>query len=259
MRHATWAVPFSALGPAVRSSGEVNFLTDAIIAGEVQLIDKSERREDVIGYAELAPDVSKEIYHQGWRGNWKQLKRPSHRITEAQYKKLSYPEQTRFVEVLESRPEYVLLKIKETYLIGGMDNNNYFISQLSAPADSVDNALDQLKPPQIRGLSPQGYIRQGEWFFIPYTVPASLLWGEGDNKRVYRYLKRDFILPKRTPGGNDHTATRGGIVDDVVIVTGQVRHPDHRMLRLSKADNPLIYAAYRNTEVNSWSAGGRVD
>jgi hypothetical protein len=49
------------------------------------------------------------------------------------------------------------------------------------------------------------------------------------------------------------------MLDGKILVSGAVKHSnnDHPTLHLSTADNPIIYRAYHNTAVNSWSASGR--
>ena len=76
---------------------------------------------------------------------------------------------------------------------------------------------------------------------------------------MYKCLNRNFVLPKNNPNSNDHIATRGCVLDNVVYVSGNIRHMQHRMCKLSNLKNIRIFKAYRNTELNSWSAEDNVD
>jgi len=149
----------------------------------------------------------------------------------------------------------------EEYFLASMDEGQYFVSQLPRPVQTVEQAFDSLKPPQVRDLEKQGHtvMRQGEWFFVPVdprafgidTVPKwnwlTKLWrGERDhNGRA--------ILP-RFPGSNPHSVARAAKVNGHLLVAGTVRHPQHRMLKL-----PGICIAIRNLSRGDWSALGRVD
>lgn len=135
-----------------------------------------------------------------------------------------------------------------------MDGQNYFLAQLPQPVKTVDEAFTLLKHPDIRNLSSgTEVIRQGEWFFIKIT-PFNAM-------KLYNKMQQDFILPIDREGSNQHIATRGIVLNGQILVSGHIRHSnhDHRTLHLSNADNPLIYRAYHNTAVNSFSAQGNVD
>jgi len=203
---------------------------------ELELVDKVKERVDLVGYREL-------------NGN--------KRITVAEYNRLSPNEQVRFFEVYERRPESLILRHRDRYFLSSMDNNRYFISELPEPVDTVEQGFEALKPEQ---LDPdKEWVRQGEWFIQLWDVPETLLWGKGDHKKAYKYLSQQFVLPRSSDSANPHIATRGAIIGDTIVVSGQVRHPEHRMLRLSTTKDPKLFVAYHNRAIQSWSADGRVD
>lgn len=154
--------------------------------------------------------------------------------------------------VEERRPEACIIKDGNRYFISSMDEGSYFLSELPKPCNTATEALDMLILEGVKGKDCQ---RQGEWFVINATIPSTLVFN--DAKGMYKIMERDYELP-HNDGGNTHTATRGCFMWDKHFISGQLRHPEHRMLRLSKADNPMIFEAYENTAVNSWSAGGNV-
>jgi len=242
-RYADALVPFSALSQALtgkRVSGWPRYdRYDGLfrVLFELELVHKVKERHDLIGYQEVGGDRK--------------------RISVAQYNHLPADEQRYFIPLYERRPESLILRHKGRYLLSSMDNNRYFISELPEPIDTVDEAFEALKPKE---LDPnKEWVRQGEWFMQLWDVPETLLWGKGDHKRAYRYLQRQFVLPRSSDSANPHIATRGAIIGDTIVVSGQVRHPEHRMLRLSTTKDPKLFVAYQNRAVQSWSADGRVD
>jgi hypothetical protein len=128
-----------------------------------------------------------------------------------------------------------------------------------------------------------GVVRQGEWFFqehmklkpidekeylaryqdkTPEEITELRKQIEAHNqglKIYYRDMQRNFVLPLDAENSHRHTATRGMLKDGIIYVTGTVRHTEHQSLKLSTADAPVIYRAYRNRAVESFSVNGRVD
>jgi len=262
---ATIQVPFSALqsaGMIVYGRWSSENLPEQF--KEIDLIDHDEARYDTIGWKQ---------------GHGEDMKR----ITPQQFDTLGLPtDQLEWERVEERRPEAAVLRHKNNYYLSSMDGGSYFISLLPEAVESVAQAFDSLKPVEIVGLTecgyPQGrgvqytevltgeYARQGEWFFtLCFELPIALMVGgkplnNGSvAKRLYKTMQRDFVMPKPDSSSNDHIATRGDVWNEQLYVSGSIRHPEHRMLRLCKADNPIIFLAYRNRAINSWSAGGRVD
>jgi len=242
-QYADALVPFSALSQALigeRVSGWPRYdrygrlLT---VLPELELVHKVKERIDLVGYQQVGGDRK--------------------RISVAQYDHLPADEQRYFLPLFERRPESLILRHRGRYLLSSMDNYRYFICELPEPVDTVEQGFEALKP---KDLDPgKEWVRQGEWFFQVWDVPQTLLWGKGDHKRAYKYLHRQFVLPRSSDSANPHIATRGAIIGDTVVVSGQIRHPEHRMLKLSYAKDPKLFVAYHNRAIQSWSADGRVD
>jgi len=149
-----------------------------------------------------------------------------------------------------------LLKYENRYGLASMDEQSYFCSILSRPAETVSDAFYSLKPEETVEAERKGLeiFRQGEWFFIPHLIGK-------EAREQYNQMETIFKLVGRN-GGNPHIATRGVWLDEqrgIAEVSGQIRHDEHRMLQLSTSDDPVIYVAVENTAVRSFSAMGRVD
>jgi hypothetical protein len=143
-----------------------------------------------------------------------------------------------------------LFKIKRSYWLAGMDENQYFITKLPRKAQTVQEAFFILKPDQVKAYEEKTGLqaaRQGEWFFIPVA--------EGlEAKKIYKKMGTGwFTLPGN---GNPHRATRGWIKSRQIFISGQVRHPQHRMARLSKSTSPVIFQAFENNARANFSFGG---
>ncbi len=161
----------------------------------------------------------------------------------------------------------MLIDYKGDKYICGMDENQYFISKLPIEFNhvtKVESAFFALEPQTVREQRRAGKTieRQGEWFFtrIDDISPKEC-------KKAYKCFGEKFELPKDDPDSNAHTATRGGFVMDLtfpdpilgikaddVIVSGQIRHSQHRTLKLSKCKDPTLWTIHKNTAVESWSA-----
>ena len=172
----------------------------------------------------------------------------------------------------ERRPEACVIEYKGRYFLSSMDEDQYFISELPEPCKTVEEAFDSLKPREIFNNNIKDYHRQGEWFFVDLQIPKK------EAKKSYECLEKDFILPRPVdsggnPLGNKHIATRGGFGMDIffnetpkisintktLITTGQIKHRQHKILRLSTSKDIKLFAAFRGRDVQSWSASGRVD
>jgi len=157
------------------------------------------------------------------------------------------------------RAGFTLFKVRERdhLFIAGMDGQSYFVSAIDVhryTPRTVKEALEALKPDVVKEAEKSGkkVMRQGEWFFVRDDGLT-----ERDEKVMYESLERNFVLPRELTG-NPHTATRGRVFHDLIVVSGSIRHPEHRMLRLSKATQRTgkIWLAYKNTAVASWSETG---
>src|SRR5205823_3668096 len=60
------------------------------------------------------------------------------------------------------------------YLLSAIDEGSYFVSELSAPATSIQEAFALLKPREVRKAEAKGATvhRQGEWFFVAIGVDS---------------------------------------------------------------------------------------
>ncbi|RZN34667.1 MAG: hypothetical protein EFT35_09130 [Methanophagales archaeon ANME-1-THS] len=155
-----------------------------------------------------------------------------------------------------------------TFYLSSLDHasrgRQYFLVQLRAGADSVEEALKQ-----ISGLTKEDYDayergeikRQGEYFFKPIeTGEFRELLKRNGYKSVGELLEKRVNLGERINNGrptrNEHRAR--DFIHTLLtgaLVRGTVRHPEHGMLRLGK----VWHRVSLNDVVNSWSAGGRVD
>jgi len=260
---ATVQIPFSALQSALGVSPYE--LIEKV--HEIDLLDKSEPRYDLIGYFTYEEDGKKK------------------RITKEKYASLPDEEKVNYDAYHERRPESSLLRYDDRLFLSSMDEDLYFIAELpplssglwESPQDlTVDNAFNTLKPKPFRGLTERlEYERQGEWFFIDITDYMGLKTKTA-RIRQWESLTQRFTLPRRNDSDNPHTATRGGFLVDfpfeksptaeiegleaeTPVVAGRVHHPEHRVVRLSGSKDPRFFAAFENNAVNSWSAVGDVD
>jgi len=230
--YADALVPFSALAEALyvrRSRWDYDDLLSAL--NGLDLVYKEKERLDILAYEHLSTDK---------------------RISPTEYGELSEDEQNMFLPIWERRPESLVLKFNERYLLSSMDNNRYFIAELPEPVATVDEAFEVLKPEK---LNPgKEWVRQGEWFFQLYDIiPLD------KHKSFYKSLTQKFMLPRSSDSANPHIATRGNLVGDDIVVSGQIRHSEHRTLKLSTTKAPKIFVAMHNRAIASWSADGRVD
>ena len=165
------------------------------------------------------------------------------------------------------------------YFVCGLDRNDdprkrhFYLARLptGAAPTTVDEALETLKP---EGLPAEGWLRQGEWFFVPRPdVKAKV-----DEKNIlvkqttvgYHQLKpgvpiitanadraRDTLdsWEVRSRAGR-HRATRM-YINGAVYVSGMVRDEEHTPLKLG--NGKTWYQVIRNLSDGSWAAGGKVD
>jgi len=140
------------------------------------------------------------------------------------------------------------------YFLSGMDEGSYFISQLPTRCKTIEQAFQAMKPKKVKDLEKTGtkIVRQGEWFF------HKILNGK-EAKRMYKSMEPFFIMPRVDNTSNPHTATRGGMKNRQVLVSGRISHPEHSTLKLSLSANPEIWQGTQNTAKGSWSASGTVD
>ncbi len=145
----------------------------------------------------------------------------------------------------------MVIEYKDNHFICGMDEGSYFVSQLPAQVDSVDAAFEALKPETVRDAEAKGATikRQGEWYCVRHCNGTQA-------KKTYKTMAPKFILPRDSEGSNPHTATRGLSEGGKLFISGQLRHPEHAMLRLSTSKAPVIWEVFKNTAIDSWSVSG---
>lgn len=141
----------------------------------------------------------------------------------------------------------------------------YFLTELSGKADTVEEALELLKPPEVREAEANdlAVLRQGEWFFVPTPInPKDYV--RCTNKAIAIF--KPATLHNRDEGRlSRHYATEGFTVHNRRFVRGTVRHKadEHKLLRLyetgTKPNDRIWYEAFENVQLNSWSANGDVD
>ena len=115
------------------------------------------------------------------------------------------------------------------HFLCGMDEQHCFIAQLPEGVSTVRRAHEALRPAGLDAKAAQRAVRQGEFFFVPLSEP--------ELKRCLQ-LGRG-LLPKQNVGiaqaagwvraGRPHVASQvWALPEGIVLVQGQVRHPDHR-------------------------------
>jgi hypothetical protein len=232
---ATIQIPFSAL----QSAG--------IDYRQFSLIDKSVQRYDKTG--KYVKYTSQKITTQHSAFGRSRYIHKIEKISTKEYNLLA--DKTDWSEEEERRPEACVIEYAGTHYLSSMDGQNYFICELPEKVKTVDDAFESLKP---KGLLGREYIRQGEWFFVISSDFNPI------RKIIYKNMNQKFILPKTNPRSNSHTATRGYCTNSgSVLVSGRVRHREHRTTVLSKLPDIKIYEALENRAVHSWSASGKVD
>ena len=147
-----------------------------------------------------------------------------------------------------------------------LDENTYFVSRLRRQVGSVTEAFELLKPEAVRQAEAEGrhVYRQGEWFFIRTgETEESLAAKRGVSKTALRREFRQTPLPVQSTDSNLHMI-RHVEVDGQVYATGMVYHRNPFTGRASREHAALdirdaIYTVHKNTELASWSVGGRFD
>lgn len=153
------------------------------------------------------------------------------------------------------KSEYVLMYdsiLKKSYLLG-QDEDQYFGVELPTNPKNVDDAVESLKPKEIRNIDCQ---RQGEWFLVP--VDEKNVPSEGDEITVV--LESDLIEPlvsvilPRTIDGNKHrlSSCNVRIKDNVVYALDPyLKHDQHETV------SSLGWVKFlKNTAVRSVSVDG---
>ena len=163
-----------------------------------------------------------------------------------------------------------LIHYKNGYYLCSSDESNYYVIKLSKRARTFEEAFRGLKPRQVRKAEHNGIKvkRQGEWFFVPTGMQDKEFAAMFNitQKRLGE-LAKSTDLPQPDTDMNIHNvkAFKSG---KTYYCKGCVRHltqatwkdprratGEHRMLKLGNE----WHRAYRNTELESWGANGRLD
>jgi hypothetical protein len=100
-----------------------------------------------------------------------------------------------------------LIKKEREYYLCSLDENNYFVAQLSTPTNTVEEAFESLKPKPVKTAIKQGLDvkRQGEWFFIPTGLDDNKMSQKmGISKTQLRNNARQRELPSGDHRANSH-------------------------------------------------------
>lgn len=168
--------------------------------------------------------------------------------------------------------------VKQKFLCGH-DERHWFVAGIRAGATNVRTAMESLKPPAARASQMRtkvrkknrnkrhnaGFIRQGEWFFIPrpelevvrsFTTsiqknePLSRGWGSKPHivDEIYRKGGESVQVCREYPNGLTYTAYRRLLKrqpsakylnwrsrqrNPTVYARGRVRHADHATITLN--------------------------
>jgi len=203
------------------------------------------------------PDTQIELERSDTHAPWRKRgeDRPFKPPAQGMLIKYSWEENRAYWHILGA----CLIRWQGNQYLCSMDERAYFVAQLGKKADTVKDAFQFLKPPQVEACRSAGVtvVRQGEWFFVDTGMSdREVARANGWTIRQLRRVKSSVgPLPRTDPGSNAHQCRQLRLSDDANLATGCVRHPEHRMLRLGKT----WWRVHRNTEVTSWSQGGRFD
>ena len=168
-----------------------------------------------------------------------------------------------------------LIRRADQDFLCSLDEGQYFVAQLPHAVNTIDQAFNALKPNDVRRAERQGVpvLRQGEWFFIPTGLDhAGFAQRVGLTKTKLLDLAKIVPLPQRqrpnqdvdTRSRNKHCCRQFFVVGEGIYTYGQVYHRngwnnrvtnEHRTLKLGDQWHKVCL----NTEVASWTVGGRFD
>lgn len=153
-----------------------------------------------------------------------------------------------------------VFSFKDRYFFSGIDetgkgNHIYFLTELTKPALSVEDALHSMKPQEVIEAENNNLkvLRQGEWFFIP---------ADFSNKDLSsaKILKGAYLTKDNTEG--HHTASEVMFFEGRQYCKGIVKHStgDHKQLKLYEdIKDKKWYLASHNVQIKSFNAVGNVD
>jgi hypothetical protein len=197
----------------------------------------------------------------------------------------SEPEKNGFVSGVWHIVAACLIELSGRYLLSAVDEGSYFVSELSGPASTIEEAFKLLKPREVRKAEARGatVLRQGEWFFVAT--------GTKTDRQLARLLNLPYIKPKidSLPRPKDSTGDALGNCHRCFVfehggelwARGMVRHQSERINHEGggwSEDNTVYtppqavtyyratrehtavklgnewHRVYRNTELGAWTA-----
>lgn len=179
------------------------------------------------------------------------------------------------------------------YLLSGVDEGSYFLSELPGPASSLDEAYRLLKPKAVHDAESAGLEvqRQGEYYFVPTSLTredirekmgrfAAALTGNKPKLATVEAFKKAVRprgichpirdakdAPSAIRSRNVHVATRTITFPDEplgMLVSGKVYHRRSLSGELTREHATVQlgdtwHRVYVNTEKMSWGSTGKVD
>jgi len=178
----------------------------------------------------------------------------------------------------------VVLRIGDKFLLGGLDENRYFLSLLANPVRSVAEGYRTLMPIRVMEAEAAGreVRRQGEWFFVKSSIDRKGAMALANISRVKEFeaaIRLSPLVGVSRQDGNQHVCHHIGVhLEEEYpgsetwplrrLATGLVRHQRLNLWtgarRQTGEHSPVDLAdawweVYENTAVRSWSTGGRFD
>lgn len=151
------------------------------------------------------------------------------------------------------------------FYLRGRDEGLEYVAELMGPCDTIEDALESMKPESVRTAIKNGIevFRQGELFFIATDLKDDAVSGVGkpylgSRWDSYNYLNFPTIEIKdgAESRSTNHRATRvGKWLGGTTVVKGTVRHAEHKMLTLG--DKTKWYLVVRNLVKRAMSIRGR--
>lgn|GEM_PF-1789267 len=256
------------------------------------------RAENVIDFAEdvrvyLMRDKESGVFYQlgKWNSELDEYERGEVFTAPKQgafFPDTSEPENNGFVTGVWHVLAACLIHVDGRYLLSAVDEGSYFVSELSSPAKSIQEAFGLLKSREVRKAEIKGATvkRQGEWFFVPTGIKTDRDLARAINLPRLGKVKIDSLpRPKDSVGRSLGNCHRCFVVEhgSELWARGTVRHQheepryvsgtqtlsdgrvfpaairdgftyratrEHAALRLGKE----WHRVYRNTELGSWTA-----
>lgn len=161
----------------------------------------------------------------------------------------------------------------------GMDETHLFVTQLpsNGPITTIKQAHDALRPRLVHET--KGWKRQGEWFFVPVTASEARILASGENCRLSHdrdvedatsrgtgrvararfrthqakdrmdYFGDPAIRPSVFPAASPDRAIR----PTKIFVRGDIKHPDHKNLKLRDWHRVMLNLEVFERSNNGWT------